>query len=142
PNKTRELTVEEVHTDVTRTMLTDLTQDQVQILAVENRATPELQQAFRQVLDQQNRISELQSQMANRQHELKEINDDQARIRENMKALKGSAEEKVLLQRYTHQLDTQEDRLTALHKEIGDLSKRKADEQQKLDDMVQHISLT
>jgi hypothetical protein len=142
PNKTNELTVEEVHTDVTRTMLTDLTQDQVQVLAVENRVTPELQQAFRQVLDQKNRISELQSQLANRQHELKETADDQARIRENMKALKGSAEEKALLQRYTHQLDTQEDRLTALHKEIADLSRRKADEQQKLEDMVQHITLT
>jgi hypothetical protein len=142
PNKTNELTVEEVHTDVTRTMLTDLTQDQVQVLAVENRVTPELQQAFRQVLDQKNRISELQSQLANRQHELKEIGEDQARIRENMKALRGSAEEKALLQRYTHQLDTQEDRLTALHKEISDLSKRKADEQQKLEEMVQHITLT
>jgi hypothetical protein len=142
PNKTSELTVEEIHTDVTRTMLTDLTQDQVQILAVENRLTPELQQAFHQVLDQKNRISDLQSQLANRQRELKEINDDQARIRENMKALKGSAEEKALLQRYTHQLDTQEDRLTALHKEIADLSKRKVDEQQKLDELVQHISLT
>jgi len=141
-NKTNELTVEEVHTDVTRTMLTDLTQDQVQVLAVENRVTPELQQAFRQVLDQKNRIGELQLQLANRQHELKEINDDQVRIRENMKALKGSAEEKALLQRYAHQLDSQEDRLTALHKEIGDLSKRKADEQQRLEEMVQHISLT
>lgn len=142
PSKTNELIVEEVHTDVTRTMLTDLTQDQVQILVAENRVTPEIQQAFRQVLDQKNRIGEVQSQLANRQHELKEINDDQARIRENMKALKGSTEEKALLQRYTHQLDTQEDRLVALHREIGDLSKRRADEQQKLEDMVQHISLT
>ena len=142
PNKTNELTVEEVHTDVIRTVLTDLTQDQVQVLAVENRVTPELQQAFRQVLDQKNRISEVQSQLTNRQHELKEIGEDQARIRENMKALRGSTEEKALLQRYTHQLDTQEDRLTALHKEIGDLSKRRADEQQRLEDMVQHITLT
>lgn len=142
PNKTNELTVEEVHTDVIRTVLTDLTQDQVQVLAVENRVTPELQQAFRQVLDQKNRIGELQSQLANRQHELKEIGEDQARIRENMKALRGSTEEKALLQRYTHQLDTQEDRLTALHKEIGELSKRRADEQQRLEDMVQHITLT
>lgn len=142
PNKTNELTVEEVHTDVIRTVLTDLTQDQVQVLAVENRVTPELQQAFRQVLEQKNRISEVQSQLTNRQHELKEIGEDQARIRENMKALRGSTEEKALLQRYTHQLDTQEDRLTALHKEIGDLSKRRADEQQRLEDMVQHITLT
>lgn len=66
----------------------------------------------------------------------------QARIRENMKALKGSAEEKALLQRYTKQLDSQEDRLAALHKEISDLQQKLDDEQQKLEDMVQHISLT
>jgi len=35
-----------------------------------------------------------------------------------MKALRGSAEEKALLQRYTHQLDEQETRLDALRKHI------------------------
>ena len=59
-----------------------------------------------------------------------------------MKVLKGSAEEKALLERYAHQLDAQEDRLSAFHKEISDLSKGIADEQQKLEDMVQHITLT
>jgi hypothetical protein len=141
PSKTNELTVEEFHTDVTSAMLTDLTEHQVEILAVENRVTPELQAAFRRVLDQKNRISELQSQIGSRQKELGAINTDQARIRENMKALKGSAEEKALLQRYTRQLDSQEDRLSALHKEIADLQRTQAAELQKLEDMVQHITL-
>ena len=39
-----------------------------------------------------------------------------------MKALKGSQEEKALLQRYTHQLDEQEDRLAALRSQIADLT--------------------
>jgi hypothetical protein len=59
-----------------------------------------------------------------------------------MKALKGSTEEKALLQRYTRQLDSQEDRLSNLHKEIADLQQKKAEEQQKLEEMVQHITLT
>ncbi len=142
PSKTNGLNVEEFHTDTTSSALTDLTDDQVQVLIAENNITPELQAAFHRVLDQKNKISDLQAQINLRQKELNEINSDQARIRENMKALKGSTEEKALLQRYTRQLDSQEDRLSSLHKEIADLQQKKAEEQQKLEDMVQHITLT
>jgi len=52
------------------------------------------------------------------------IYDDQQRLRENMKARKGSAEEKLLLQRYTQQLNEQEDRLEALKKDEAQLDKQ------------------
>jgi predicted nucleic acid-binding Zn-ribbon protein len=141
PDKTNELTVEEVHQDVSRSMLTDITEHQVEVLGTENVMTPELQAAFRRVLDQKNQISKLQSETGTRQKELGAINNDQARIRENMKALRGSVEEKALLARYTRQLDSQEDRLNMLHKDITELEQKQAAEQQKLEDMVQHISL-
>jgi len=141
PDKTHELTVEEVHQDVSRSTLTDITDHQVELLAVDNVMTPELQAAFRRVLDQKNQISKLQSETQTRQKELGAINNDQARIRENMKALKGSVEEKALLARYTHQLNSQEDRLNLLHKEITELEQKQNAERQKLDDMVQHITL-
>ena len=41
----------------------------------------------------------------------------------------------------TKQLDLQEDRLTVLRKEIAELGEKQAEEQQKLEDMVQHINL-
>jgi hypothetical protein len=44
------------------------------------------------VLDQKNVTGRLQSEIASRPQELNAINRDQARIRENMKALKGSVE--------------------------------------------------
>jgi len=140
-DKTKELGVEEIHQDVSRSMLTDITQHQVEVLATENVMTPELQAAFRRVLDQKNQISKLQSETGTRQKELGAINTDQARIRENMKALRGSVEEKALLARYTHQLNSQEDRLNLLHREITELEQKQAAEQQKLEDMVQHITL-
>jgi hypothetical protein len=141
PGKTKELAVEETHQDVSRSMLTDITEHQVQVLATENVMTPELQASFRKVLDQKNQINKLQVETEARQKELSAINADQSRIRENMKALKGSVEEKALLARYTHQLNSQEDRLSLLHKEITDLEQRQNAERQKLDDMVQHITL-
>ena len=58
-----------------------------------------------------------------------------------MKALKGSAEEKALLQRHTKQLDSQEGRLNTLNKEIGDLERKKSQESLKLDAMVQEVAL-
>jgi hypothetical protein len=141
PDKTGELVVEEVHQDVSRSMLTDITQHQIDLLATENLMTPDLQAAFRRVIDQKALISRLQSESETRQKELNAINSDQARIRENMKALRGSAEEKALLARYTRQLDSQEDRLNVLHKEIADLQQKQAQEQQRLEDIVEHITL-
>ena len=49
---------------------------------------------------------------------------DQQRLRENMKALRGSAEEKQLLQRYTRQLDEQENKLEALRQRDRPTTKR------------------
>src|SRR5450631_59670 len=141
PSKTGELTVEEFHPEQTTAQLTDLSHDQIDALRVENRITPELQKAFRQVIDQKNVVAGLQAQIESRQQELNAINRDQARIRENMKALKGSPEEKALLQRYTGQLNSQEDRLTALNKEIADLQRRQTLEQQRLDETVQLVAL-
>ena len=78
--------------------------------------------------------------MKSRQQEMDAIDKDQARLRENMKALKGSAEEKALLQRYTRQLDGQEDRLAALKKENVDLQGKRATLQAQLNVMVQEIA--
>jgi hypothetical protein len=141
PSKTGDLTVEEFTPQTTTAQLTDLSDGQIDALRVENRMTPELQKAFRQVIDQKNVVAGLQAQIESRQQELNAINRDQARIRENMKALKGTAEEKALLQRYTGQLNSQEDRLTALNKEIADLQKRQMVEQQRLDATVQQVAL-
>ena len=141
PGKTAELKVESVHPEETQYALTNLNSDEVALLVQQQRMTPELEKAFRQVIDQKNVVAGLQSQIESRQQELNAINRDQARIRENMKALKGSPEEKALLQRYTGQLNSQEDRLTVLNKEIAALQQRQTVEQQRLDATVQQVAL-
>ncbi len=100
-----------------------------------------MQDAFRRVLEQKNKVDSLGTQIKARQHEIETITKDQARVRENMKALKGSAEEKALLQRYAHQLDAQEDRLNALNKEISDLQEKQTQARNQLDQIVQQITL-
>ena len=75
-----------------------------------------------------------------RDEEITKIYDDQQRLRENVKALKGSAEEKALLQRYTKQLNDQEDRLERLAKEIEELESKHAAAQRVLDSMIQAMA--
>ena len=58
-----------------------------------------------------------------------------------MKALKGSSEERALLQRYARQLDQQEDRLNILQKEISDLNDKKDKADEELDRIIQGIVL-
>ena len=120
--KTAELTVESVHPQETRYELTNLDDDEVALLVDQKRMTPAMQQAFDRILKQKEKINEISGQISERKRESDQIAVDQNRIRENMKALKGSSEEKALLQRYVGQLDAQESRLASLRKESADLT--------------------
>jgi hypothetical protein len=141
PGKAENLKIEEFHPEDTEYELTNLDNEQVTLFIERKEASPALQDVFRRVLDQKNQVSSLQAQMNSRQKEVDGITKDQARLRENMKALKGSAEEKALLQRYAHQLDSQEDRLNVLSKEIADLQAKQTDSEDKLDQIVEQVTL-
>jgi hypothetical protein len=135
------LKIEEFHPESSEFVLTNLDEKQVAFITQQRQITPAMQEAFRRVLDQKNKVDSLGTQIKARQHEVETITKDQARLRENMKALKGSAEEKALLQRYTRQLDAQEDRLNTLTKEISDLQEKQAQARNQLDQIVQQITL-
>ena len=141
PGKTEKLEIEEYHPEDTQYQLSELDDDQVTLFAQQKELSPQLQEIFRKVLAQKNEVDNFQAQITQRQQEVEAITKDQTRLRENMKALKGSPEEKALLQRYTHQLDSQEDRLGVLNKEILDFSSKKAQAANQLDQMVQQITM-
>jgi septal ring factor EnvC (AmiA/AmiB activator) len=67
--------------------------------------------------------------------------EDQGRLRENMKALRGSAEEKALLQRYTRQLDEQETQLDALRKKIHDTEAQRDQANNALERMINELQV-
>ena len=76
-----------------------------------------------------------------RNNEMKSIFDDQQRLRENMKSLKGSPEERTLTQRYTRQLDDQETRLETLRREVAQIEVQKQQAQAELDKMIEELSV-
>jgi hypothetical protein len=58
-----------------------------------------------------------------------------------MKALKGSSEEKALLQRYVGQLDSQESRLATLRKETTNLAAQQTQANSELDHMIMEVNV-
>jgi hypothetical protein len=139
--KTETISVDEFRPEEAQYVLTNLNSDTVAILVDQKRVTPEMQQAFERILAQKRKISDLNQQITQRDQEVTEITKDQSRLRENMKALKGSAEEKALIQRYTNQLNSQEDRFASLRKETADLKAQRDQAEQELERMVLKINL-
>lgn len=141
PKKSAQLVVEEHHLLETQVELTNLQSDFITVLAEQKRITPAIEQAFKRVLDQKAVIAGFDSQLKMRRQEEGSITNDQGRIRENMKALKGTPEEKALVQRYTRQLDQQEDRLGVLRGQIADLITQRQQASDQLDKILAEISL-
>jgi hypothetical protein len=140
PGKTEKFVVKESRPAETSIYVSTITDTQVAAFVEEKTIKPAVEEALRRVIAKKNEISAVEQEMRLRQTEMEAIDKDQARLRENMKALKGSPEEKALLQRYTRQLDGQEDRLAALKKENADLQTKRATLQTELDVMVQEIA--
>ncbi len=139
--KTAELTVEAVHPEETTYALTNLDDDEVALLVKQKRITPAMQQAFDQILKQKEKIDGISNQISERKRESDQITADQNRIRENMKALKGTSEEKALLQRYVGQLDSQESRLAVLRQESSGLTVQQSQARADLDRMIMQVNV-
>jgi len=137
PKETAELMVETYHPLDSTFALTNLDGKQVEILTEQGRVSPGMKEAFGRVLDKKNEIGTLDSHLQELRQERDGITVDQSRLRENMKALKGSPEEKALLQRYTRQLDQQEDRLLTLQNEVADLNGKKGKADAELSQLIQ-----
>ena len=139
--KTAELTVETFHPQQETYELTNLDYDEIGLLVQQQRMTPAMKQAFDGLLKQKEKISGIMAQINQRKQESDQITADQNRIRENMKALKGSSEEKTLLQRYVGQLDSQENRLATLRKETAELTAQHNAASAELDRMIEGVNL-
>lgn len=138
--QTAALVVEEARTLPTTFALNNLTADQVAVFVRQQSINKPIEEALRKILAQKEVVSNLEDQKTEREEERDKIFDDQQRLRENMKALKGSAEEKALLQRYTQQLNEQESRLEVLRKEIKKFEASEAAAQAALNKMIQDLS--
>ncbi|HWZ99798.1 MAG TPA: carboxypeptidase regulatory-like domain-containing protein [Candidatus Dormibacteraeota bacterium] len=135
------LPVEEVHPLFTTYQISNLTDDQILYFSKQGSITPEMSDALKKISAQKAVVAKLEQEMEDRQKDIDRIVDDQGRLRENMKALRGSAEEKALLQRYTKQLDDQETQLSSLRKKITDAEAQRDAENDKLAKVIDDLNL-
>jgi len=141
PKSTATLTVKEVEPKTVRYEVTNLTPKQIAFFVQEKTIDENIETALRGILTQKDGIAALDTQIESHEKEIKSVFEDQARVRENLKALKGSAEEKELTQRYTRQLNQQEDRVQALHSEVADLHRQRDAAQAELDKTIEGLSM-
>jgi predicted RNase H-like nuclease (RuvC/YqgF family) len=135
------LPVEEAHAQETTYQLSDLNDDQIALFVRQKTISMDMQQALSRITAQKAIVAKLEEEMGNRQKDIERIVDDQGRLRENMKALRGSVEEKALLQRYTRQLDEQETRLDALRKKIEETEAQRDKANELLEKMIDDLQL-
>jgi hypothetical protein len=141
PSKqTKTFTVEEARPIVTQYNLTNLSLDQIEAFTTEHELTPEIESSLRQILAQKDAISKVDANLKSKQADIDHIFQDQERLRENMKALKGTPEEKALAQRYTGELNDQEMQLGTLRTEISNLETMQKQAQQDLDATIEKLT--
>jgi ribosomal protein S17 len=138
---TTKFTVRETRPLETRSQLTNLTGDQITLFLQQKSINPEITDAFHKIVDRKEKIAALDAEIARREGDTQKIYDDQQRLRENLKALKGSADERALTQRYTQQLADQESRLETLQRESADFQAKRDQAQSDLDSMIENLSL-
>ncbi len=120
--------------------ISDLQSHQLDLFVSMGSINKAIEDSFRRILAQKQVVAGLDSQKSDREQQVESIFEDQQRLRENMKSLKGSAEEKALVQRYTQQLNDQETKLEQLRKEMAELDGRIAKERTALDELIGAIT--
>lgn len=141
PHESSELEVKETRPEMSQMSLSNVTSSYVALLARQKHLTPEMEAAFRKILDRKNAVAALDQQIQSRRQDVANISKDQDRIRENMKALKGGTEEKQLLGRYVRELNSQEDRLSSLRTQLASLNKQRQQAADALNETISGITL-
>lgn len=85
--------------------------------------------------------AQIEQQAIANQNEIDRIDKDQQRLRENMKSLKGSSEEKQLVERYVKQLNEQEDRIATLRRERPTLERQLEESERALGAQIDALSV-
>jgi chromosome segregation ATPase len=133
--------VEEVRTLATSYQLANLDDNQISVFVKQGTITREMEQALAKITAQKAEVARLEEDMETRQKDIDRIVEDQGRLRENMKALRGTAEEKALVQRYTRQLDEQETQLESLRKNIKATEAQRDKANAQLENMIQDLQI-
>lgn len=141
PNASTQLNVTEELPDVTTFAISNVTTNDIEIYVKANYLTPAMKQTLESVVEMKVQISALNRQLAEKRSEITGITRDQERMRENLKAMGKSEEEKQLVQRYVGKIAQGEDQLERLRLEEKKLIEEKDSRQNQLEDRIRKLTM-
>ncbi len=141
PKKTATLLVKEYRPLSSRYQISNVTDEHIKFFLSQKMINPEVERGLRKVVAQKNEIAALDAEVASRKSQIGGIAENQQRVRENMRALKGSAEEKALVERYARELNEEEDRVQTLQREIAELQSKRTEAQKSLNEMIEGLQM-
>jgi hypothetical protein len=133
------LTVTERRMGETRFTIDELDDRLIVSLGQRGVSVDALRRALQPVMEARAQLADAERQLSDLTTQITGIARDQERVRENIKALGGSREERALIERYTRELSAQEDRLEALHAEIAKMSAERDARRAALSQLIQTL---
>jgi hypothetical protein len=140
PNSSTQFAVNEELPETESYAISNLTSEKLTLFINEGYLTAAMKQALDVLLEQKGEIAALNRQLQEKQADINLVTQDQNRMRENLRALGKSEEEKQLLQRYVGKLAQGEDQLERLRQEEKQLSERRNTLQKQLDERIRKLA--
>lgn len=140
PHETRELEVVERQALMDSYTLSNLRSTDLELFVSKRYIDEETRTALAGILDIKSQIAELDQKLTDINREASEISSDQGRLRENIKALKETAEAKQLIERYVTKANDQETRIEQIASERKSISAERAQFQSALDKAIRALA--
>lgn len=138
PDTTGALTVREERQLQDTVHLTDSGPDQIGLYLQAKQISPRVKEALQRAVSLRDRISQTAGQRTRLEQKLKEIGQEQGRLRENMGKLPQHSE---LYARYVKKLDLQETEMEKLQRDLDALRATEAGQRKELSDYLQSLDV-
>ncbi len=137
--KITKFSVREMRESWERIMISNLTPDQIIILARKEYLSESTQKKLEQIVALKSEISNINRGLKAIQKERGQIFEDQKRLRENLRGLRQTTEEKGLRNRYVKRLNQQETRLEEMRKREKVLNREFKNKQGEMNRMIKTL---
>jgi hypothetical protein len=135
------LHIGERHTVEQHFRLVDTSDQQLTVFLQNAKASPAVLDEFEPLFAAKRTVAALDTKIGDKQKAINQLVDDQKRLRDNLGALKGSAEERSLAKRYTAELNAQEDSLAVLRRDLDVLEQQLQGAEIDLDNKIASLSM-
>jgi hypothetical protein len=121
--------------------LVDSSDQQLTVFLQNAKAGAAVMQQLEPVFAAKRAVAALDAQIREKQDAISQLVNDQKRVRDNLSALKGSAEERSLAKRYTAELNAQEDILATLRRDLAGLQQQRQSAEADLSNKIETLTL-